>query len=355
MTRTPIPLRADLTRAADNAMLGLARAVVMSVRQLRDRSVKNPWTDDVEMAVIQRAAVTVATTGNSAAVTQVAIKILAALLPVSAAAYVLSRALQIVFGHAIQVKIPTLTIPNASWVGESHAIPVVQGQSGPGALLDLFKLATIIVASNELFNSSNADAVFRQLLIENLGRALDAALFSNSVGVPGVQPPGILNGITPIPPSTATGLEGLAEDLSAIATSLAPTLGSGQPLLIAAPGAAMVLGILPPSMPWTVLASAALAPGTIIGLVPEALVATLSVPRIEASTQAAVQFNTTPNDELMSGGYVGNVYQTDETAIKLVGPSTWALRSPSGVAVINNVDWSKTAAEKAAKKAEAKP
>jgi Phage capsid family len=355
MPRTPIPLRPDLTRAADNAILGLARAVVMSVRQLRDRSVKNPWTDDPEMAVIERAAVTVATTGNSAAVTQVAVKILAALRPVSAAATVLLRAVQISFDHAVQVKIPTLTIPNASWVGESHAVPVEQGQTGSGALLDLFKLACIIVATNELINSSNADAVIRQLLIESLGRSLDAALFSNSAGVPNVQPPGLLNNITPIPPSTATGLEGLAEDLSAIATSLAPVMGSGQPLLIAAPGAAMVLGILPPSMPWTVLASAALTPGTIIGLVPEALVATLSVPRIEASSQAAVQFNTTPNDELMSGGHVASVYQTDETAIKLVGPATWALRSPSGVAVIDGVDWAKTLAEKAANQAKAKP
>ena len=210
-------------------------------------------------------------------------------------------------------------------------------------MLDLYKLATIVVATNELINSSNADALLKQLLVENLGPSLDAALFSNSAGVPGVQPPGILNGIVPLAPSTETGLDGLAEDLSAIATSLAPVMGSGRPILVAAPGVAMVLGILPPSMPWTVLSSSSLAPGTIIGLVPEALVATLSVPRIESSTQAAVQFNTAPNDELMSGGYVGSVYQTDETAIKLIGPATWALRSPSGVAVINGVGWSKTA------------
>jgi hypothetical protein len=345
MTKSPVPLRADYNRAADNVLLSLARAVVLHVRQLREpssRLVKNPWSDDDAIAMVQRAVTNVATTAG--ALTQIARQYLTALQPLSATAYVLARAIQIPFGPALPTTFPTLTLPSAKWIGETHAIPVVSGQSTNGITIDMaYKLAVAVVVTNELIRAANADDIVKQLFLENLGPSWDAAFFSTGAGTPGVQPPGILNGITPLPASNAQGINAMVDDLSTIAQALAPVSGSGQPVLITSPGAAVVISIMATQYAWPVIPCSSLDARTAIGMIPEALVASVEVPRIESSRQASVQFNDAPGDELMVGGIVGSVFQTDETIVRLISPATWALRSKAGIAVINNVAWTKAA------------
>jgi hypothetical protein len=107
-------------------------------------------------------------------------------------------------------------------------------------------------------------------------------------------------------------------------------------MLVAAPGQFVPLSMNARN-PWAVLMSAALPAGTVIGLVPGALATVVEPPRIEASA-AMVQMDDQPSVDPMVGPTI-SLYQSDKIGLKFVLPATWSLRSPSGVAWVENVTW----------------
>ena len=145
----------------------------------------------------------------------------------------------------------------------------------------------------------------RQAILEAVGPTLDSALFAATAGTPGVSPPGILNGIAALTPSSATmPLDAMVADVQSIAKALAPVAGGGQPMLIAAPAQATALVMRTPGdLPCPVLACAALPDKTVIGLVPQALATVVEAPRIEASS-ATAHVDTTPTDISTAPGTV---------------------------------------------------
>jgi hypothetical protein len=336
ITRTPVPLVPSPQLTRENALRSFVRGCVLVARQTRDRSI---WSDDHAIDLVLRAPVTPTTTQSAATLATIKIALIAALVPTSAAARVIAQSLKLEWDGAYQINIPGLTIPRANWVSEDHAVPVEQGLSSAGAVVDPYKLATIIPLTNEILNSSNIEPIMRQMLIESIGPALDAALLSNAAGVPGLSPPGILHGVAPIAASASTGLAGMAADLAAIATAIAPASGSGTPLLIAAAPQAVSLALLAPREVWPVVMSAALPAGTVIGLVPEGLATILGLPRLDLAKHTTLHMDDTPNDLLSGSTPVRSVFQTDSQALRLIQDATWALRSPSALAWVQGTKW----------------
>lgn len=341
----PIPLRPDRDALREAAMRSLVRAVIDTARNTNERIAKSAWPDDRTTQLITRAATTQMTIADSQSFQTVALAFVASLAPVSAAAQVIARSLQLNFNGAAQISVPSLTMPYAEWTGEGGVIPVTQGVSTPGTVLSPTKLTVITALANDLIRSSNAETMVRQVLLENAGPSLDLAMFSADPAVPEVRPAGILNGITPVPPSSATSpFDAMVSDISSLAAWLAPASGGSEPVLIASPAQFVPLGMNVRN-PYSVLMSAALPAGTVIGVVPAALATVVEVPRIETSPGATLHMDTAPTNVSAPGSppHVAaptiSMYQTDSVSLRFILNATWMLRSPSGVAYTENVAW----------------
>jgi Phage capsid family len=339
ITRTPVPLVPDFRIVDKNALRSFVRAAVQLSRRTQQNS-RNAWPDDKDIDLVLRGSVSPTSTANASALAAIRIALLAALVPTSAAARIIAQSLQLSFDGAYTISIPGLTIPRANWVSEEKGIPVEQGLSSAGALLEPYKLATIIPFTNEMLASSNIEAVLRQMLIESIGPSIDAAMLSNAAGVPGLSPPGLLNGIVPLAASTATGVAAMVADIAAIAEAIAPASGSGTPLIVAAAPQAVSLALLAPREVYPVVMSAALAPGTVVGLVPEGLATVMGLPELALAKHSTLHFDNTPNDDLGGGSTpVRSLFQTDSQALRLIQDASWALRSPSALAWVQNTKW----------------
>jgi hypothetical protein len=94
-----------------------------------------------------------------------------------------------------------------------------------------------------------------------------------------------------------------------------------------------------------VFVSSTLPAKTIIAIVPAGLATVVKAPRIEASIESAVHMYdpatdlTTPGTPPVSAYPIKSIYQTDSVALRLILPATWALRSPSALAWVQNVTW----------------
>ena len=338
-----ISLRPDFHAQREAVMTSIARACLSIARRVKDKYAKDGWPDDRIAELVTRAAQPPTTTTSALALRQIAMHFVASLVPVSAAAAVISRSLQLNFDQAGQISVPALTLPHAAWVGESMPIPVVQGTTTPGALLDLYKLATIVSLSGEMIRNANAEAFVRQVLIEI--RRPDArrrAVFGERGGA------WCFAGrhsqlLAPLTPTAGGGLAALATDVKALATALAPVAGGGPAVTVAAPAQAAALTLQTPRDFWPVYACAALTAGTVIALVPAALATAVEVPRVDKGENAVLHMNDAPTDISTSGSAVAfptkSMFQLDAVALRLILPASWARRSASGVAWLQNVTW----------------
>lgn len=339
MHSSPIPLRPDRDAVREAAMTSLARAAINAARSVHDRFAKSAWPDDLTAKLITRGAVTQMTIADSQAFQTVAVAFIASLTPVSAAAQVIARSLQLNFDNAVQINVPSLTLPRAEWVGEGGAIPVVEGTASLSTPISPAKLAAITTMTNEMIrNTGNAETMMRQALLESAGPALDLTMLAADAAVPGLKPAGLLNGIAPLPPSAATSpYDAMVADIAAIATALAPASGASPPILIAAPAQFIALSMSARN-PWSLMQSAALPAGTVIGIIPAAVASVVEPPRIEASA-TTVQMDDQPSADLLTVGRTISLYQSDAIGLRLIWPATWSLRSPSGVAWIEATNW----------------
>jgi hypothetical protein len=324
-------------------MSSLTRAVILSGRNIVGGDVK-AWRDDFDVPVITRAAMTPTSTADAGVLLQTALALIASLVKVSAVARIIAESLQLDFSRESRLGIPSLSLPLAGWVGEGKSIPVLNGNTTTVSIDALYKLAALIVFTGELLRSSSAEAVVRQLLIENSAASLDAAMLSTAAALPGVAPAGVLNGIDPLGPSNKPAmLDAMIEDVGSIAASLAPVAGASTPLLVASPKqfTALVMGAY--ALPYPLLQSSALADKTIVGIVPAGLAVALVAPRIEMSKDAEVHMASPASEIVDVGGIraspVRSAFQTDSAVLRFVLPAVWQLRSAQAVAWLNAVTW----------------
>jgi hypothetical protein len=335
----PVPLVADASALAENALADVAKACLFSARNVL-RSPADFEKPDKLTDLLTRTATSPTAIGNTPALQRVQAHFLAALSGVSAAARVLDAATKLSLDGVASATAPTVTMPAASWIAESGAYPVGQGLSTAGPTLSPFKLGTIIALTAELLANQSAEQLMRQTLTEALGPVLDQQLFSANAATAS-SPAGLLNGIAALTPSAtgATSLEKMVADLQQLARALAPVAGSGTPILIAAPEQYISLTTLPPNgLAWPVYESSTLAAGTVIALVPAAIVASFGAPQIASSRDASL-FMDTAGGPIGSSGPVRSLYQQDLIALKISLEATWARRSNAAVVWFSNAGW----------------
>jgi hypothetical protein len=207
----------------------------------------------------------------------------------------------------------------------------------------------IVAATSEMLMSDNAEALIRAVLTESTALSLDAYLFDDNAALPEERPAGLLHGIDPLPAGAT-----MLDDLEALAAAVAPIAGD-QIVFVASPKEAVAIKLrLPREFPWPVLPSAALPEGRLIAIAANALVsASETVPSIEASRQATIHYEddnpaeivgppSTVDDAIVGGVVarpVASIFQSDAVALRLRWPLSWALRSPQGLAWMEEVTW----------------
>jgi Phage capsid family len=308
----------------------LVRACVIKAQAVRDPGGGRSWPEDPTIDMVLRAAVGPITTAEAPGLQAVVTEFVEALVPYSAAAALFNLALQLSFGDAATISLASVTVPLAGWVGEGKPIPVPQGVS-TGATLGPSKLATIIPLTGEMMRSSNAEAIMRRALINNVGPSIDRAMFSAAAGSPGLNPPGLLFGIPPLTAASASGSKNddMIDDIQTIAEALGPY---GQIVLIASPKHAARLATRLESWPPALVSYAAGA--NLIGVAASALAVVVDPPRIEAGAEVVLHMESaTPAEIVAAGGAhaapVRSTFQTDSIGLRFVLPITWGLSAPA--------------------------
>jgi hypothetical protein len=262
------------------------------------------------------------------------------LTPISASADLLTRVLSLNFDGAGAISIPNLNVPLADFVGQGAPIPVVDGTVTIQTTLEPHKFATITVLTNEMLNSSNAEQLVRDALLQSTGPALDRRLFDANPAVPDLRPAGLLYGITPLGATAGGGYAAMVGDLGKLANAVAAKSGNGGMTLIAAAPQAIAVGLqLVQGPPWPLLTSTSLPAGTVIAVANAGIVvAAGAAPVIDTTAAASLVMDTAPG-AIMTGGSVRANFQTDTTGLRLRWPISWAVRDPGAIACITATTW----------------
>jgi hypothetical protein len=227
----PIPLRPDTAALRERNVRALVRACIATARSKTDQKrvavteiVRRTWPDDETARLITRAASEPPATINGiAALARIVLPdFVAAMAPVSAAAALVDAGLQFTFDTAAYISVPSFAaIPTGvAYCGEAQPIPVQQFQTATPPPLTPKKLASIVVLTEELISSSNAEAVVKDVLLRSVGLAVDAVLFDNNAADAN-RPPGLLYNVAAMTPSGIPGNDGMVADLSALAGAVA--------------------------------------------------------------------------------------------------------------------------------------
>jgi HK97 family phage major capsid protein len=332
-------------------MLGSARACFEpepDTRSTAHRLIRAAWPDDraaLELVTVTRAASTPAmttTAGWAAELAQTRIEsLLATFGPASCGAALLRRGTVLSFDGANKITIPgisTAAATFATFVLQGAPIPVRQLVTSAGTSLDPRKFATAFVLTREMIESSNAEQLVRMVMIDSLGAALDAALFSSTAGDT-TRPPGLLVGVTPITAASGGGLAAMTKDFAALVQAVSPMCGTDL-IFVTDPGTLTKITMSVFDLPFDVLASNAITAGTVICVGLPALVSAFSnVPRIDVRRDTAFVMDTAPSGDFNTGAPRTTTFQTDEIAIRFILDVAWNVRSASAIAEVTSITW----------------
>jgi hypothetical protein len=302
------------------------------------------WRADAGAWYLLRGAVPPAlTTDAEALVRTVVSDLISTLAPQSVAAKIFARGLQLTFGQAGQISVPTLLgDPSlASFVAEGWPIPVVQSALvEPLVTLVPTKLACIVVLTTEMVQSSNVEALVLDALTRSAALALDSALLDANPAS-SARPPGLRYGIAAIAAdSSPEPLSALVNDIGALYAAVAATAARAPVYVMSSSRAFSTRYLLPPGWaPADSLGSFALHGTTdMIAMAPNAIASAYgSNVEISASRESALQMETAPTD--LATGPTRSTWQTDCVAIRLKLPVAWALRTPRAVSWLTATNW----------------
>jgi hypothetical protein len=315
--------------------LSLYRACLLIGQRVRTPGLIRPWPDKDVVDQVVRAAQTPTSMVNAPELVQVMDEFVEALVENSAAAALFARSDNRTFGRSGAMAIHEISeLPQADWIAEGAPMPVVMGLSALTSMVP-HKIGTMVALTNEMMASASAEAIIRQKLIDNVGPALDRSLFSDAPGVPGVRPPGLLNGLTALPPPpAATGpSEQMIEDVENLVDALAAYGGNGQIALISSVKQSVrlkkfALG----ETGYPVFVTNAVT-NTLIAVATRALAVAVDPPSIEASDAGVFHMEDTTPLPIVANP-TRSAWQTDSVALRFRLPVSWVLRAPA-VAFVN--------------------
>jgi hypothetical protein len=320
-----------------------AECIAFAGGQSPDAVLKDRWPrDEAARSFLKtRASVTPTTTSTANALsTTAAADMLLSIGPQSAASQLFAQGLMLNFDRSVTISVPNIlsTATFSNIVAEGNPIPVYEVRSGPSTLLTSQTIKGICVFTREVIESSNVEAIVRQVLAESIGLSLDVLMFTSSAG-------GLLNGIVAGSESANSDrTEAMFEDLATLLSSVA-LVAAGFPIaIVTSPTQAvkLKLRLLTTRDPgFAVLASSAVPDGTVIAIAANTLVAATSPsPTFDVSTNATVVMaNSPPGGTILGTDGTQSLFQTDSFGLRVRFGAAWALRSATGIAFLEDVVW----------------
>lgn len=173
------------------------------------------------------------------------------LTPTSVAAALSQKAIQLDFGGFDSVTIPRRNQRSATnslggaFVGEGGAIPLGRLSVG-SSTLSRYKQAVISTFSQELAERSTPaiESVIRQAILDDTSVTLDSVFLGTAAAVTGIQPAGLMNGVTPITGTTGGGVDAVVADIKALVTAMMNANLGSRPVLIINAIDALSLGLM---------------------------------------------------------------------------------------------------------------
>ncbi|MCO6386229.1 phage major capsid protein [Aliihoeflea sp. 40Bstr573] len=249
---------------------------------------------------------------------------------------------------------------DANWVGEGKAKPLTRMTAGRTELSPL-KIATIAVQTMELIRDSSpsSDVLIRNSLAKAIAKREDLTFIDPTVApTAGVRPGSILNGVAATTNSTATGADGVREDVQAIIQNFVTAnnpLQSGVWIMGATyalrlmmmlnplgqrefPGISMQGGTF---FELPVIVSNYL--GDYVALVnaEDVWFADDGGVEIAMSTEASLEMDSAPahNSDTPTPAELVSMFQTNSVAFRAERTINWARRRASAVAWMDNITW----------------
>jgi hypothetical protein len=331
---------AAFVRAGDKGTPeGAARALGFSRDPLCDDLIRRSATSSADLT----------STGWAHELAGVAIyDLIQSVTSLSAAADVITRALKLNMDHIAEMRVPGRTPVAAAagmWVSEELPAPARQLSFSNTAVLRPRKLSVAYAYTREMAESSNIEAVVRQTLSETVGLALDLQMFSATAG-DASKPPGLLAGVSPLTPTAGGGSNAIYGDLKNLFGALAAQgAGKNAVIVCAVPEAVTLKATVGPKFDYDIIASTALAAGTVVVLEVASLVSGFSsVPEFRVSRTAIYHAeDTAPTD--ITGGTpspavpVRSAFQTDSVLLKMDLFAAWGLRATGHAQFITGATW----------------
>ncbi|THV13739.1 phage major capsid protein [Rhizobium rhizophilum] len=249
---------------------------------------------------------------------------------------------------------------DAQWVGEGKAKPLTRMTAGRTELNPL-KIATIAVQTMELIRDSSpsSDILIRNSLAKAIAKRSDLS-FIDPTNAPsaGVRPGSILNGVTAITNSAATGADGVREDVQALIGAFVTAnnaLQSGVWVMSATYALRLMMMLNPlgqrefPGITMQggtffelpVVVSNYLTDYVALVNAEDIWVADEGGVDIAMSTEASLEMDSAPahNSDTPTPAELVSMFQTNSVAFRAERTINWARRRASAVAWMDNITW----------------
>ncbi|MGA8761181.1 MAG: hypothetical protein WB611_33570 [Stellaceae bacterium] len=225
--------------------------------------------------------------------------------------------------------------PELTFVLEGDPIPVTDMTTSNLAVAPKFA-SIALVASELLFRSSNAEAIFGYMLQLAAARGLDKALFSTTAPS-AANPGGLLYAITPLANTTGS----MAADLATLAAAIIAAGGSGNILYATSVGRAQAMRIRSfTELP--IVGSLALSDDQLVAIDASAFFYSISRPEIRTTNEAVLSMRDDPKPLVSGTGVLGgperSLYQTAAVALAVEMHLGWVV-PPGLVQLISNPQW----------------
>jgi hypothetical protein len=246
-----------------------------------------------------------------------------------------------------ELHVPGRTVNAAAagaWVPEGGAIPVRKLGFADATVLRPRKLAVLAAITREMAESSNIEAVVQQTLGEAAGLALDLAVFSNFAGDT-TRPPGLFAGATPITPTAGGGSNAVYTDLKNLFAALAgQSAGKTAIIVAAAPQAIVLKSTVGPQFDTPILASTALAAGTVGVIESASFVSGFgSTPEFSVSKVAVLHMEDSTPADIVSGGTAAvparSLFQIDSLGLRMTLNAAFGMRATGHTQYITTTSW----------------
>jgi len=265
-----------------------------------------------------------------------------------------------------KVKIPRQTgAASVSWVGEGKVKPITS-MAFDSITLDIAKIAGIIVLTDELVRLSNpaAEMLVRDELAAAIIQYMDSQFVDPTKAANDVSPASITYGVTPVPASGTTAAALRADVRNLMATFLDSNLQMSSAVWIMTQQTALGIHLMLNALGQPEYPGITMQGGTFIGMpvvtsegVPQSggspadgfpiilvnasdvLLADDGQVVIDASSEASLQMDTSPDSPPTSSTTMISMWQQNMMAIKAERYINWAKRRPECVGYISGAKY----------------